>query len=193
MAVRHQPGGRAGTSIGDPQRPVVVLDDPPARAPQVAWRFGLAGLLAVVAGSGAWWMAGADHQVQARPAVEPAASAPVPAVEAPAGLAVSVRAPARVVAGRSARFVVTYSDGEGIFSGGIEDWGDAGVGSVGLSACDASLPAAGRLHTSYVATHTWSDPASYPVSFAVTTYTCRNGRPMQETHDARLTVVVRAH
>jgi hypothetical protein len=190
MAVRDQSGTRTDPVAAEPDRLVVVFDDPPARTMLPAWRIGLSVLIVAVAvGSGLWWMAGGGRQVAALPAAQAPAAAPV---VVPPVLAVHVRAPAKVVAGRPARFVVSYTDGEGIFSGGVEDWGDTGVGSVSLAACDASPPVAAALHASYVATHTWSKAASYPVSFAVTTYTCHNGHPSEETRSARLTVVVAA-
>ena len=190
MVVRDQPGARGDTSVTEPERVVVLFDDASARHWPPGWRIGLGVLLALgLLGTGSWWIAGGGDTVEARPAA--AAPAPAP-VDVPAGLALRVNAPATVVAGQPARFVVSYTDGEGIFSGGVEDWGDTGVGSVSLAACDASAPAAAPLHASYVATHTWAKAASYPVSFAVTTYTCRNGRATEETRSARLTVVVDA-
>lgn len=191
MAVRDRHGTRGDTSEAAGARLVVALDGAPPGRSRLAWRVGLVVvLLAGVVGAGSWWLAGGTGQVQARPA---AAAPPAPApVGVPAGLVVHVRGPASVVAGSPARFVVSYTDGEGIFSGGDEDWGDTGVGSVSLAACPASPPAAASLHASYAATHTWTKAASYPVSFAVTTYTCRGGRAMEETRHVGLTVVVSA-
>jgi hypothetical protein len=187
---RDQLGTRTDPVAAHPERLVVIFDDPPARPLRLTWRLGLGVLVAAAAvGSGLWWMTGGGHQVATRPAAVARVAGPV---RAPSVLAVQVRAPVTVVAGRPARFVVSYSDGQGIFSGGVEDWGDTGVGSVSLAACDASPPAAAALRASYVATHTWAKAASYPVSFAVTTYTCSKGRAVEETRSARLTVVVAA-
>jgi hypothetical protein len=188
MAVRDQPGARTDPSIARDERPVVVFGDPSARHRRIAWGLGL-GVLLVAVGAGLWWVGGGgDDQVEARPAT--AAPAPAP-VGAPAALTVSVRAPATVVAGHPARFGVSYTDGEGIFSGGIEDWGDVGVGSANQAAC-GSGPVATALNDRYVATHTWPEEGTYPVSIAVTSYTCTNGRATQETRKAQLTVVVDA-
>ena len=195
MAVRDHLA-RPDISAVDPERPVIVFDDAPARDSRRVRRLGLAGLLAaaVVFGAvswwtGSWWMAGAGGNVEARPAAEAPAPAPV---DVPAGLVVSVQGPRTVVAGQPARFVVSYSDGEAIFGGVVEDWGDTGVGSVSLAACDASAPSAAPLRGRYVATHRWPRAASHPVSFAVTTYTCHDGQARLESRNARLTVVVHA-
>jgi hypothetical protein len=146
-------------------------------------------LLAVLVVGAGWWLMRGDDQVAVRPAV----AAPVPApVHAPTGLAVTVAAPTTVVAGHAARFVVSYTDDKGIFSGSIEDWGETGVGALKQRACAANAAAAGPVGGSYVATHKWAQAGSYPVSFAVTTYTCSNGLAKQETRNAALTVVVAA-
>jgi hypothetical protein len=87
---------------------------------------------------------------------------------------------------------VSYSDGEGVFSGRVEDWGDVGLGSMRQAACRANAPVAAALRDSYVARHTWRRPGRYPVSFAVTTYTCAGGRATEETRTTQLTVVVGA-
>jgi hypothetical protein len=110
----------------------------------------------------------------------------------PSALAMSVQAPEKVTAGRPAQFVVSYTDGRGIFSGSIEDWGDVGVGSARRAACSSTTPAAGALQASFVATHRWAKAGSYPVSISVTTYTCSNGQAAEETQQAQLTVVVAA-
>lgn len=190
MTVRDQPETRPDASAADPDRLVVVFHDPAARRARRTWRLGLAVLAFLVSlGAWSWWLAGGEDKVEARPTTVAPAPAPV---DVPAGLRVSVRAPATVVAGRPARFVVSYSDGAGIFSGATEDWGDTGVGSVSLAACTASAPAAVALQASYVAAHTWAKADSYPVSFTVTTYTCHDGRAKEETRTARVTVVVAA-
>jgi hypothetical protein len=103
-----------------------------------------------------------------------------------------VAAPTTVVAGHPARFVVSYTDDKGTFSGSVEDWGETGVGSMKLRTCSANAPADGPVEDSYVATHKWRHAGSYPVSFAVTTYTCSHGLATQETRHAALTVVVAA-
>jgi hypothetical protein len=184
------------TSAG-PEIPILVPDDPPDSP--LAPRRGVAVLpvvlvvaaVVVLVVAAAWWLTRGDDQIAVRAAVAAPAPAAVAApAEAPAGLAVSVAAPAAVVAGTVARFVVTYSDGDGVFSGSIEDWGETGVGSLKQRACGTTTAPAASVNDSYVATHKWRTAGSYPVSFAVTTYTCRNGRATEETQKAALTVVV---
>jgi hypothetical protein len=196
VVVRDQRAVRTDTPAGR-EPPTIVFDDSPALHPRRAWRLSVAALLAVlvaallavlVVGAGRWLTSG-DDQVAVRPAA--AAVAPAP-VHAPAGLAVTVAAPTTVVAGHAARFVVSYTDGEGIFSGSVEDWGETGVGSMKQRACAASAPAGGPVKGSYVATHKWRKAGSYPVSFSVTTYTCSSGRATEETQNAALTVVAAA-
>jgi hypothetical protein len=167
--------------------PTIVFDDSPAPQPHRGRRLALVALLAVVVVGAGWWLMRGDDQIAVRPAVAAAAHAPV---HAPAGLAVTVAAPTTVVAGHAARFVVSYTDDEGIYSGSIQDWGETGVGSMKQRACAANAPAAGPVKDSYVATHKWRQAGSYPVSIAVTTYTCSNGLATQETRNVALTVVV---
>jgi hypothetical protein len=191
VVVRDQRAVRTDTSPGLAP-PTIVFDDlpsPNAGQPRLARRVGAVALLAVFVVSAGWWLTRGDDRIAVRPAV--AAPAPAP-VHAPAGLAVTVAAPPTVVAGHAARFVVSYADGEGIFSGSIEDWGETGVGSTKQRACAPNAPVSGAVKDSYVVTHTWQRAGSYPVSFAVTTYTCRNGLARQETQNAALTVVVAA-
>ena len=186
MVVREHAAVRVDRPPGN-ERPTNVVDDS-ARSP-LARRLGVAGLLAVLVVGAGWWLTRGDDQIAVRAAVAAPAAAPV---GAPAGLAVSVAAPSTVVAGHAARFVVSYTDGDGIFSGSVEDWGEMGIGSMKQRACGASAAPAVPVNDSYVATHTWHRVGSYPVSFAITTYTCRNGRATEETQRAALTVVVAA-
>jgi hypothetical protein len=187
MAVRDQRDARPGTSAGGLELPVIIFDEPPARSTRFAWLLGLGVLLLALVGAGAWLARDTGDDV----IVRPAADAPAPAA-VPSALAISVRAPATVTAGKPARFVVSYTDGHGIFSGSIEDWGDVGVGSAKRATCGATPPAAAALHDSYVATHRWAQAGSYPVSISVTTYTCSNGQATEETQKTQLTVVVAA-
>jgi hypothetical protein len=207
MAVRHERGVSADGSgkldvlgasqelpifLSGPDSPAAGVGSPSAGRPSarrstVAWRVGLGVLLVALVAAGAWRLsAGGSDEVVARPAV--GGLAPAPAV-VPA-LTISVDAPATVVAGVPAQFVVHYADGEGVFSGTIEDWGDVGVGSGSQAPCTGSTPAPGPLKDSYVAMHTWTDPGTYPVAISVTTYTCRGGQAVEETKRADLTVVV---
>jgi hypothetical protein len=196
MTVRERRLTRT-TKSPDLDRPVIIFDDEADRPSRLGWRLALAVVLLVVAAAGAvsWWANRGGDVVATRPAAQAAASAPVSGrvvVGAPTPLAVTVAAPATVVAGQAARFVVSYADGSGIFSGSIEDWGEVGVGSVKQRACSADALPAASVQGSYVATHKWRVAGSYPVSFAVTTYSCSKGLATQETQNARLTVVVAA-
>ena len=191
MAVRDRRRAVGTETSSGLEPPTIVFDDSPAPQAHPIRRLGVVALLAVLAlaavlvvGTG-WWLTRGDDQI----AVRPAAAAPA-RVHAPAGLAVTVAAPTTVVAGHPARFVVSYSDGEGTLGGSVEDWGETGVGSMKLRACAANAPADGPVKDSYVATHKWRHAGSYPVSFAVTTYTCSHGLATQETRNAALTVVV---
>jgi hypothetical protein len=190
MTVREQRKSRTDKSP-DLDRPVIIFDEPADGSSRPAWRLTLAVLVLVVAAAGAvsWWATRGGDQVLVRPAVQAPAQAPAP-VQAPARLAVTVAAPGVVVAGQAARFVVSYTDGSGIFGGSVEDWGEVGVGSMKQRACSASTPVAAPVQGSYVAVHKWRAAGSYPVSFAVTTYTCSNGQATEETHKAQLTVIV---
>jgi hypothetical protein len=190
MAVREHRNARASKSP-DLDRPVIIFDEGTDRPARPAWHLALAAALLAVAVVGAfsWWATRGADVVVTRPRAQAPAAAPE---GAPAGLAVTVDAPAAVVAGQPARFVVRYADGSGIFGGKIEDWGEVGVGSLKLRACSADATPAGTVHGSYVATHTWRTAGSYQVSFEVTTYTCTNGAATQETQKAPLTVVVAA-
>ena len=125
-------------------------------------------LLAAVLGG--WWATRGDDPVRTTPA--PAAAGPV--VPDPLGL--DVTAPTDAVAGQPATLVVRYTDGAGIFSGSTEDWGDD-VGTSSLTEGRCAAGAAGRTCRRHAtrATHTWSEPGSYTVKVAVSTYTCDDG------------------
>jgi hypothetical protein len=151
----------------------------------VLWVLGVAALVSVVA----FWHAGDDDP---EVVVAPPADARGPAAPAtPGPLTVSVDAPTTVLAGAEAAFVVRYRDGEGIFSGSTEDWGDTGAGSASQVRCSGDAPAAGPLEDGYIARHAWTDPGSYPVRIDVTTYVCRGGESVEETATATLQVTVR--
>jgi hypothetical protein len=149
--------------------------------------------VAVLAAGGvvALWVAlagGGDETVTARP---PAGSAAAPA---PADLEVAVTGPAAAVAGEPARFEVSYTDGEGVFAGGSEEWGDEqGASSVTQGRCDgADAPTASALDSAYAASHVFEAPGTYTVVVEVTTYTCVDGAPKPETARATTTVAVTA-
>ncbi|MDQ1621475.1 MAG: hypothetical protein QOE19_4044 [Actinomycetota bacterium] len=174
-------------------RPVVVRDDlpvvvPDPRRPRLrrpVLVIGAAAILVAATAAGVAAFLGGQDTVVAE-----ATDQGPPAAVVPAALAVTVDAPAQVVAGEQARFVVHYTDGEGIFSGRTEDWGDAGVGSGSVQACGAAAPAAGLLDDTYVVRHGWEKAGTYPVRFEVTTYTCTAGQPVMETRSTKLQVSV---
>jgi hypothetical protein len=147
---------------------------------------GVAAGLLLAAALGGWWAARGDDPVRTTPALGAAA----PAV--PDRLSLEVTATADVVAGRPATLVVRYADGAGTFSGSSEEWGDeVGTSSVKEGRCPAGAtdgPATGT----YRATHTWSDPGSYLVKVAVSSYTCDTGTPVEEQASTTVTVVVGA-
>lgn len=170
----------------------VVLGGPPERGgsrPRGRRRvlvLGLVAGLALVVAVAAWVAGRGDGEV---------ATTPAPGAEptGPAPLTLQVEVVAPVVAGRPATVLVRYDDGDGIFSGATEEWGDGvGAGSVKQGRCEAAgapqpaQPAAG----SYQATHVWTEPGSYPVKVAVTTYTCVDGAAVREEAVRTLTVVV---
>jgi hypothetical protein len=117
-----------------------------------------------------------------------------PADPAPSGaLAAQVLAPSRVVAGKPARFHVTYTDGKGILAGSFEDWGDGvGTSSVKQANCATSPPTAKALTGSYVVPHVWRDAGTYTVKLGVTSYSCASGKAVMEQSAKTLTVTVAA-
>jgi hypothetical protein len=135
---------------------------------------------------GGWWATRGDDPVRTTPA--PAAAGPV--VPDPLGLDVS--APTDVVAGQPATLVVRYADGAGTFSGSTEEWGDdVGTSSLAEGRCPTTA-ADGPVSGTYEATHTWSEPGSYTVKVAVSSYTCDTGTPVEEQASTTVTVVVAA-
>ena len=157
------------------------------RAVQLGVALGL-----VLAVAGGTWLAlrgddGADVVATDRgaPAAEPAGPAP---------LTLTVEVPVVVRAGTAARLTVRYEDGEGIFSGSTEDWGDGvGTSSLAQGRCAATGNPAAPASGSYLAAHTWSEPGSYPVTVGVSSYTCVDGAPVEEqaTTTLRVEVVAR--
>jgi hypothetical protein len=117
-----------------------------------------------------------------------------PANRAPSGaLAAQVVAPSRVVAGKPARFHVSYTDGKGILAGSFEDWGDGvGTSSVKQANCATSPPTAKALTGTYVVRHVWRDAGTYTVKLGVTSYTCASGKAVMEQSAKTLTVTVAA-
>jgi hypothetical protein len=102
----------------------------------------------------------------------------------------TVELPDTVVAGQAADIVVRWSDGEGVFSGTSEDWGD-GVGTSSLAQDQCTGVATDRKSAdSYLVTHTWAEPGSYQVALGVTTYLCTDGTAVQEDVSKTVTVQV---
>ena len=125
---------------------------------------------------------------------EPDVTTRTPAAADPSGpapLGLTVEVPDEVVAGQPAALVVRWTDGEGVFSGSTEEWGDGvGTSSLAQDSCSATAtaaqgrPSAGR----YTARHTWAEPGTYQVVVGVASYLCADGTATEE--DARTTVSV---
>jgi hypothetical protein len=183
--------------------PVVVIPSPPGsdlpvvlgstpEPPATSWRRLAVALVAVlvllVATVGGWLLLRDDGGTASTRT--PAANADGPAVPAP--LRIQVDAPAQVVAGSPATFVVHYTDGAGTFAGSTEDWGDAvGAGSVALGQCAAATPASPAAGT-FNADHTWKTPGTYQVTLSAASYTCVGGSAVPEQVTQTLQVVVAA-
>jgi hypothetical protein len=128
-------------------------------------------------------LGGDDDPVEA---AAPSAAGPA----APAALGMTVELPDTVVAGQPADIVVRWSDGEGVFSGTSEDWGD-GVGTSSLAQDQCTGVATDRKSAdSYTVSHTWAEPGSYQVALGVTTYLCTDGSAVQEDVSKTVTVQV---
>lgn len=188
LEVQHGPGVTVSTS-GAPAAPGVehAADGPPPLRPRRRLVVGLAALLALVLAVTVVLVLvlGGDDE----PEVTTRTPAADPGGPAPLGLTVEV--PDQVVAGQPARLVVRWADGEGVFSGSTEEWGDGvGTSSLAQDSCAASAtaaqgrPSAGR----YAASHTWAEPGTYQVTIGVASYLCEDGTATQE--DARTTVSV---
>jgi hypothetical protein len=106
---------------------------------------------------------------------------------------VTVDAPASATVGESAEFRVSYTDGSGIFSGTVEEWGDdVGTSSLQQGQCTAASPAAGKLADTYRVSHTWTEPGTYTVVLGVHSYTCRGTSAVLETTQQSVTLQVLA-
>lgn len=181
LQVRHEPD----LVVTHTDRPVIVHADPPPRRRVTPLGLVVAVVAVVLLAAAAVWATSGDSDVATR---TPAGAQPAgPA--APAPLDVRVDAPAEVVAGQPATFTVRWTDGSGIFSGSLEEWGDGvGVGGVMRDDCSAetNAPASGQ----YDVSHTWAAPGIYTVLLGVTTYTCNGGTSAPEDVDRTLTVQV---
>jgi len=173
------------------REPDVRLSPDPAgrRTSRLVW--GLAGsaavVVAVVAVTVVALARGTDEDV-VRGAV-PGAVQPA----APAPLALAVDVPGSVVVGEVARFVATWSDGSGTFSGSTEDWGDeVGTSSRKQERCepgDAVPPAAAG---TYEVGHVWTAPGTYTVVLGVASYVCLDGAAVVDEATEKLTVTALA-
>ncbi|HTE73973.1 MAG TPA: hypothetical protein VK640_12340 [Actinomycetes bacterium] len=176
-------GTESGTSAGER-----AVDGPPPVRPRRRLVAGLVALLALVFAATVVLVLvlGGDDEPEVTTRT-PAAADPA----GPASLGLTVEVPDRVVAGQPASLVVRWADGEGVFNGSTEEWGDGvGTSSLAQDSCAASAtaaqdrPSAGR----YVASHTWAEPGTYQVTIGVASYLCTGGTATQE--DARTTVSV---
>jgi hypothetical protein len=185
LEVQHGPGVAVSASGGD------AADRPSSAPPGRPRRRLVAGLAALVALVLAVIVVlvlvlGGDDEPEVTTRTPAAAD---PGGPAPLGLTVEV--PDQVVAGQPAELVVRWTDGEGVFSGSTEEWGDGvGTSSLAQDSCAASAtatqdrPSAGR----HAASHTWAEPGTYRVTVGVASYLCQNGTATQE--DAQTTVSV---
>ncbi len=147
------------------------------------------GLVLAVAGGG--WLALRGDQAADVVATDRGGRAAGPAGPGPLTLEVDV--PAVAQAGRAAQLTVRYEDGDGIFSGSTEDWGDGvGTSSLAQGRCAPSGTPAAPASGSYVAAHTWSEPGSYTVTVGVSSYTCVDGAPVEEQATTTVRVEVAA-
>jgi hypothetical protein len=177
-------------STTPPERPVVLgkAPEPPSGSRRRLVIALVAVLVVLVAAVGGWLLLRDDGGTATTRT--PAAKSAGPVVPAP--LRIQVEAPAQVVAGAPATFVVHYTDGAGTFAGSTEDWGDAiGASSVSLGQCTAAVPASAAAG-SFNAAHTWTKPGTYQVTLAAASYTCVNGAAVPEQVTKTLTVVVAA-
>jgi hypothetical protein len=175
------------TPPAGPQGPVDGAPPQPARRP-AALVLAVVLTLAVVVTLVLTLLAGGDEDVATEPEPAPAGAQPT----GPAALGLVVEAPETVVAGEAARFVVRWTDGSGLFSGGSEDWGDGvATSSRAQAGCEPGAPAPEPAAGSYAARHTWTEPGSYTVVIGVATYVCQDGSAVEEDAAQTLTVEVR--
>ena len=182
VEVQHGPGVVVHTSDEGP-----VDGAPPAR-PRRRLVVGLAALLALVVAVIVVLVLvlGGDDEPEVTTRTPAAADA-----EGPAPLGLTVEVPDQVVAGQPAELVVRWADGEGVFSGSTEEWGDGvGTSSLAQDSCAPSATAAQDRASAgrYTASHTWAEPGTYRVTIGVASYLCENGTATQE--DAQTTVSV---
>lgn len=119
--------------------------------------------------------------------------APVAKQAGTAPLSLHVEVPSVVTAGNPAQIVVRYEDGDGVFSGSTEDWGDGvGTSSLAQGRCTAAGTTPAPVDGSYQAVHTWKEPGRYTVSVGVSSYACVDGAPVEEQATTTVKVEVAA-
>ena len=170
VEVRRGPDIVVTTTAADP-----APDGPPPAPPRRRLLVALVAVLtlaALVSVALVLVLGGEDEPVEtAAPAAGPAS---------PAELGMTVELPETVVAGQTAEIVVRWTDGEGVFSGTSEDWGDGvGTSSLAQDQCTGAATTT-KSADSYTVKHAWSEPGTYQVVLGVTTYVCTDGSPVQE-------------
>lgn len=192
--IESRPGASPdGPGVGDsPDTPVNGARH--RRPGRLAW---LTGCLVVVVALTGWWATAREPGAPAVRTVPDARSGQAGSGTAPGAgsssvtpLRVAVTAPQQVVAGERAEFTIAWSDGEGIFSGTSEDWGDGvGASSLAQQACDLAPPA-GPAGGEVTVRHTFTAPGPYTVVLGVSTYTCSGAEAVTETATENVRVEV---
>jgi hypothetical protein len=180
VEVRRGPDIVVTTTAADP-----APDGPPPAPPRRRLLVALVAVLtlaALVSVALVLVLGGEDEPVEtAAPAAGPAS---------PAELGMTVELPETVVAGQTAEIVVRWTDGEGVFSGTSEDWGDGvGTSSLAQDQCTGAATTT-KSADSYTVKHAWSEPGSYQVVLGVTTYLCTDGSAVQEDVSKTVSVQV---
>jgi hypothetical protein len=180
VEVRRGPDIVVTTTAADP-----APDGPPPAPPRRRLLVALVAVLtlaALVSVALVLVLGGEDEPVEtAAPAAGPAS---------PAELGMTVELPETVVAGQTAEIVVRWTDGEGVFSGTSEDWGDGvGTSSLAQDQCTGAATTT-KSADSYTVKHAWSEPGTYQVVLGVTTYVCTDGSPVQEDVSKTVSVQV---
>lgn len=163
-----------------------VNDGPPPAPPRGRLLVGLVALLALALVTTlvlVLVLGGDDGPVTAQPPAGKGAAAPT-------DLGMTVELPDPVVAGEAAAIVVRWSDGEGVFSGSSEEWGDGvGTSSLAQDQC-AGVTTDKQAAGQYTVKHTWTEPGTYQVVLGVATYTCQDGSAVEEQASKTVSVQV---
>lgn len=182
VEVRRGPDIVVTTTAADPA-PDGAPPAPPRRRLLVALVAGLT-LATLVSVALVLALGGDDEPVET--------TAPAAGPASPAELGMTVELPETVVAGQTAEIVVRWTDGEGVFSGTSEDWGDGvGTSSLAQDQCTGAATTT-KSADSYTVKHAWSEPGTYQVVLGVTTYVCTDGSPVQEDVSKTVSVQVQA-